>query len=427
MKIGLQTWGTDGDIRPFIALAGGLSASGHDVSLVTTSVHNKEYYSYGNRLDFAISHVGKINLDPKTVSDLHEKLRITKIPIKQLQIVMENFFDPVIPEMYEASKKLCSENDVVIGHFLHHPAMTAAEKSGKPYISISLNHGGIPSKHTVPAGCPKLGELINPFWWKFSNLIVDHALGTSINKLRRDESLPPVRNIMASVWISKHLNLLSVSPHLCEKQPDWSENNKICGFLNIPEQVENWNMPEELRQFIEKGPPPVFLTIGSMLDLDKSPGKITEILVKGALLAGCRAIVQSCWGELPDFPDHPNIFKVKNVPHQHIFPSCAAVVHHGGAGTSQSATLSGCPSVVIEHFGDQTLFANELRRLGVAPKVLHRRCVTEKKLAKAIKFVLDSPDMKKRAEKISKHMKKENGVRRAVDIIESSFGSSSPK
>ena len=155
-----------------------------------------------------------------------------------------------------------------------------------------------------------------------------------------------------------------------------------------------------------------------MLDLDRSPAVITDILFQGALLAGRRAIVQSCWDKLPDFPDDPNIYKIKTVPHKHIFPHCSMVVHHGGAGTTQSSTLHGCPSVVIEHFGDQLLFAKELKRNGVAPQVLHRRNVTSKKLAKAIKYVLANPEMKKKAESLGAAIKQENGVSKAVYEIE---------
>jgi sterol 3beta-glucosyltransferase len=418
MKIGLQTWGTDGDIRPFVALSAGLRSAGHDVSLVVTSVHNKSYEQLAQEFDFQIVHAGTVKHDLKTEQTIHEKLRTTKIPINQIQIVMENFFDPVVPEMYEASKKLCTDNDLILGHFLMHPVMLAAEKSAKPYITVSLNHGGIPSKHTVPAGCINIGQFLNPFWWKFSNFVVDHALISSINELRQKENMPLIKNIMENVWISKKLNIISVSKILCKKQPDWPENHKICGFIDLPDQAETWEMPTDLKQFIKQGAKPVFITIGSMLDLDQSPAVITDILVKGALFAGCRAIVQSCWDKLPDFPDDPNIYKIRSVPHKHIFPHCSMVVHHGGAGTTQSATLYGCPSVVIEHFGDQALFAQELKRNGVALKVLHRRNVTSKKLAKAIKDVLVNPEMKKKAESLGDAMKKENGVDNAVHEIE---------
>jgi len=418
MNIGLQTWGTDGDIRPFIALAAGLQASGHNVSLVVTSVHDKKYDHFGQELKFPIRHAGSIKHDYKTALTLQENIRASKIPINQLQIVMENFFEPVIAEMYEASKKLCMENDLIIGHFLMHPAMLAAEKFSKPYITVFLNHGGIPSKYTVPLGFLNLGPAFNPLWWKLSNFIIDHALIGNINKLREKENMPPTKNILENVWISKELNLLSVSKTLCKRQPDWKENNKVCGFLDIPDQAEDWQMPIELKQFLENGAAPVFLTIGSMLDFDQAPSVITNTLVQGALLAGCRAIVQSCWDKLPDFAENPNIFKINTVPHKHIFPHCSMVVHHGGAGTSHSATLHGCPSVVIEHFGDQPLFAKELRRNGIAPHVLHRDKITAKSLAKAIKYVVNNPAMKRKAEELAIVIKRENGVDNAVGKIQ---------
>lgn len=424
MKIGLQTWGTDGDVRPFLALAGGLSAAGHEVSLVVTSLTNKKYHHYAQELGFAISHVGSLKCDHETVQLLSEKIRETKIPLKQVQIVLENFFDPLIPEMYAAAEKLCRENDLIIGHFLHHPAMVASEKAGKPYVTVTLNHGGISSAHVPPLGCPNLGRLLNPLCWKFVKWLVDYTLAGSINKLRLAEGLQPLDNIFDHVWTSRRLNLLAVSKSLCHPQEDWAKVHKISGFLNIPQQAENRELPANLRNFIENGPAPVFMTFGSMLDLGSSPALITRILVDGALQAGCRAIVQSRWDELADFPDHPDICKIGPIPHQHLFPRCSCVVHHGGAGTSHSATMHGCPSVVIEHFGDQVLFGHELNRLGIAPKILHRRNLTAEKLAKSLRKVLGNREMKERAARLGALIKKEDGVATAVKTIEQYFAGS---
>ena len=177
-------------------------------------------------------------------------------------------------------------------------------------------------------------------------------------------------------------------------------------------------MPDDLRRFLEAGPPPVFMTLGSMFSLDLEPGVITDILVQGALHARCRAIVQAPWDALAGYPDHPQIYKLRKAPHQHLFPHCSLVVHHGGAGTTHSALLHGCPSVVIQHFGDQDFNASELRRAGVAPKGLNRRTVTGRKLADAIRTVLDHPGMKKRAGELSRVMQKEDGVQTAAELIE---------
>lgn len=421
MKIGLQTWGSDGDIRPFIALAGGLSEFGHEVSLVITSVDNKDYSSFGEKMGFSVTHVGKLDYSEDEIRMILAKIIGSITVIGQVEALLKSFFNPVISEMFAASTQLCADNDLIIGHFMDYPVAVAAEKAAKPYITITLNHSSIYSRYSVIYGFPDFGKWMNPFWWKLINLVLERYLMTDLNKLRKQEQLPPTSEIADKVLTSPLLNLLAVSPAICQRKPDWPENQQICGFLEIPKSREKWSMPGDLKKFIESGSPPVFITIGSMISLDPSPGLISEIFVQATLLAGCRAIIQSRWDELPDFPDHPEIFKIGKVPHTSIFPHCSAVVHHGGAGTTHSATASGCPSVVIEHFADQAFFAGELLRLGVAPKVLHRRNITARKIARALKLVKESPGMKMRAEELGRIMQKENGVKRAVELIEERF------
>jgi Erythromycin biosynthesis protein CIII-like, C-terminal domain len=115
------------------------------------------------------------------------------------------------------------------------------------------------------------------------------------------------------------------------------------------------------------------------------------------------------------------LYKIGTTPHQHIFKHCSAVVHHGGAGTTQTATLHGCPSIIIEHFGDQLFWAYELQRLGIGAKPLHHRNLTSKKVAKAIRSVLASQAMKQHTEEKGELMRSENGFERACRIIQSHF------
>ena len=121
MKIGLQTWGSDGDIRPFLALAGGLRARGHEVSLVVTSVDNKDYSSYGKEMDFVLSHVGRLTYDDKTVRLFQDKIIGAPNSLTQIELILDRYFTPVVSEMFDAAERLCAENDAVIGHFLHYP------------------------------------------------------------------------------------------------------------------------------------------------------------------------------------------------------------------------------------------------------------------------------------------------------------------
>jgi len=118
MKIGIQTWGTEGDVRPFIALAGGLSAAKHEVTLAITEITNKQFTLFGERLGFAIRHVGHIDIDEARFKEIAAEVVHARSPLKKGGILVTNFFDPVIEDMLNAAKTLCAKNDLVIGHFL---------------------------------------------------------------------------------------------------------------------------------------------------------------------------------------------------------------------------------------------------------------------------------------------------------------------
>lgn len=421
MKIGLQTWGSEGDIRPFLALAGGLQARGHEVSLVVTSLENKDYSSCSEKLGFSLVRAGNFAFDEEAWCRIMKELKSARYSLSQMDTFLTHCFNPVVPEMYAAAEQLCMENDIIIGHFLHYPAQTAAEKAGKPYLTVALSHALIPSRHSRFFEMPDFGSLLNPLAWKTARFLINRIIGPHVNSFRKKNGLPPVKDILGSVMTSKLLNLVTGSAVISPRQPDWPDYQQVCGFFQDPVAPAEWDMPPGLKSFIHSGPPPVFITLGSMLSLEISPLPVTTLLVEAVELAGCRAIMHSRWDEMADFPDFTYIYKIRSAPHKDIFPLCSAVVHHGGAGTSHSATLCGCPSVVIEHYFDQAFFANELNRLGVAPKPLHIRNLTSGKLAAAIRSVLHPPDMKRKAEALGAEMQRERGVSRAVELIEKRF------
>ena len=163
MKLGLQTWGSDGDIRPFVALAGGLSAAGHDVTLVVTSVDNKDYTLLSEALNFTIKHSGHFDYSSGEIDRFVNTMRITRNPLQQVKLIASYFFDPAIERIYQESIWLCNENDMVIGHFFVYPLSIAAEKAGRPYISVSLSSATIPSRHIPPPGFLNPGKSMNFF------------------------------------------------------------------------------------------------------------------------------------------------------------------------------------------------------------------------------------------------------------------------
>ena len=421
MKIGIQTWGTEGDIRPFIALSGGLSAAGHEVTLAVTEITNQRFTEYGERLGFALRHVGHIDMNADRFNELAREIFFTWNPVKKGDILITQFFDPVIEDMAAAAQTLCAENDLVIAHFFLYPLKIAALKQKRPFVMV-FTTPLIPSRYIPPLGVPELGTWLNPVWWKCFDMALNFTWKPTIDQLYRREGVEPERSMAHDIWHSPYLNLVSVSPALFPPPPDWEQLYRLCGFMNIPEEGEPWKMPQDLCQFIEDGDPPVYMTFGSMLAGEKDPAQVMGILSEAARIAGCRAILQADWDAIAESPEDDHVYRITHAPHQHIFSLCAAVVHHGGAGTTQAATLAGCPSIVVEHASDQPLWGSVLQRIGIAPKMLHRRSLTARKLGRAIQSVLKAPAMKEKTGRIGAMMQKEDGLATAVALIEQYAG-----
>ena len=412
MKIGIQTWGSHGDIRPFIALAEGLQRAGHEVTLVVTCVDSDAY----NRLNLA-SGAKLTSIARKTAVIFAQKN-----PVKQIQLMIEDYFLPAEKDMFAASETLCQENELVIGHFFHYPLNTAALRYQKKYVSVALVHSIVPSKFMPPAGMPHLGTYGNMLSWKLARSIMNLSIKKYADRLRLLNGLPPAQDLVGNVWASEQLSLIAVSPQLCQRQSDWPINYQVCGFLTQPDIHLEGKVDDDLENFLASGDPPVFMTFGSIMsgeDLQET----LDLFCNAATLAQVRAIIQSPnWRQYPLTPSQQVHF-VGYTPHAMVFPRCCAIVHHGGAGTTQASLLSGKPSVIVPHTAEQEFWGSELQRLGVARKYLRRRSINSKKLANAINLTLQDKSLAIRAGDVSQSMADENGVLAAIKIIEQRFAS----
>jgi UDP:flavonoid glycosyltransferase YjiC (YdhE family) len=193
----------------------------------------------------------------------------------------------------------------------------------------------------------------------------------------------------------------------------------VCGALNLPENGTQQEIPLALSEFIDAGDPPLYFTFGSCTQFDLEG--TTRLFVDAIKLLGKRSIVQSDWDNLSDVNEDPNIYQAHKIPHDRVFPHCSIVIHHGGAGTTQTTLIAGKPSVIVAHAFDQPYWGKKLQRLGCAGKLLHRRSVTPKILAQGIRSVLNSPQMKANAASLGQRMEAENGVKSAVEMIQKRF------
>jgi len=423
MKIGLQSWGSEGDIRIFTSLAAGLSRAGHKVTLVITDNAGRDYSDIADRYGFALKALpGPPGFGPRELAKLWKSIIDAGNPLRQIDIILSSGFDPVTESMYEAARELCAENELVVGHFFVFPLAVAAEKARVPMATVNIVHNCIPSRFICPPGLPDLGRWFYPLGWKLVGKIINRIFLPRVNNLRIREGLKPRTDVMSASWASKRLNLLAVSPTICHRPSDWEKQHHVCGFFNLPNEKSSDEWPMGLKEFIDKGTPPVYFTFGSMMIPDESETqKLMNIWQDAISRVNCRAIIQISADIKIDPLSNDNIFYVSRSPYATVFPRCAAVVHHGGAGTTQSSLLAGRPSVVVAHIADQIFWGSELRRLGVAGKTLQRKSLTYKSLADAIIYVLSRPELTVNAEALGKKIAKEDGVSTAVRIIEQHF------
>ena len=197
------------------------------------------------------------------------------------------------------------------------------------------------------------------------------------------------------------------------KPADWGENLHITGYWFL--QESEYQPSVELSRFLEAGPQPVFIGFGSMLD--KEAAQTTQIVLESLSITGMRAVLQGGWSEIgaQQLPD--NIFRVSEVPHSWLFPRMAAVVHHGGAGTTAAGLRAGVPSVIVPYFADQPFWAQQVHRIGAGPAPVPRLKLDAEKLAAAVQQATQDERINEKARELGDRINQENGVSQAVELI----------
>jgi UDP:flavonoid glycosyltransferase YjiC (YdhE family) len=151
---------------------------------------------------------------------------------------------------------------------------------------------------------------------------------------------------------------------------------------------------------------------------NRDPEETADLILRALSLAGQRAVILSGWGGFrqTDLPD--TVMVMKSAPHDWLFARAAAVVHHGGAGTTAASLRSGVPTAVVPFFGDQPFWGRRVADLGVGPEPMSRRRLTAEQLARAIKEMVYNQTMRQRAASLGAAIRAENGVAQAAALLQ---------
>lgn len=419
MKCALQTWGSTGDIQPFLALAAGLADAGHEVHLGITDVEAHDYQQAAIDGGFRVTQVATPVIDKLEDFDaIGERCLRHRDPMRQARIIFSELFTPALAAMHELSRALATNNDIMLRHHVLHCAQSAAEAAAITDVSVMFAHNMMPSRYIRPAMFPPLGSVAYGLAWRAARLVINHLLLEELNRTRRSDGLTPYRDVIGDSWIAQRMTLIAVSPSFLTPPVDWPSNVHLSGFLAGDEAPGDAQLARTLADFLDAGPPPILFNFGSMMARTSDhQATVVEHFLAAAAATGQRAIIQLPNPAAASLPRHRWVYYAERLNHHVVMPRCALVVHHGGAGTSHAALRAGRPSVVVPHVADQFFWAAELRRLGVATAPLSLRRLTAKGLSKRINSILRSPTMSTQATTLGDQLRQQNGVAKAVELV----------
>jgi UDP:flavonoid glycosyltransferase YjiC (YdhE family) len=418
MRIGIQTWGSTGDARPFIALAAGLQAAGHDVHLVLTDIEKRDYHRYADEYGYRYSQVATpVIPDHAAAIALLEKCLRAPTPIHEGRIIFEDTFMPAVDEIYRAATDLARDSDVVIAHHFLYPVRAAADIARKPYVAVAMAPFALPTRTINPARLPHLGDWFIPVWWWLLGKALNRMLLPYANDFRRRCGLPPQRDCLRDMMVSDRLTLVGASTALHPHAPDWPGHVRMCGFFDLPDAATTDTVSPEIEAFLAEGPPPIFITFGSLTPSHRERFLFNLAAFDEALArTGHRAILQRPLHDMTDMPSSPRILPVGFVSHRRVFPRCSAVIHHGGAGTTHAAAQAGVPAILVPHIADQFFWGERTFAAGISPRAIPMRQLSAGRLVEAIEAI--TPAMRERAIAVAAMMRNENGVANAIRAIE---------
>lgn len=414
MRITLFTIGTLGDTQPFVALAVRLRQDGHSVRLAARPDFAGLAAAYG--IDFApLGHPYQPFITGASEASAIGSGHL----LNQLRYGLSQrryFFDQVDQDAWRAAQGA----EAIIYKYSWITGYSIAEKLGIPCAGamfFPLTPTRAFPSFVLGRGIDR-GPLLNRLLWSLTGQVVWQLMHRDDRKLRRDllglRPLPffgPVaRQQRAAMPV-----FYAYSPAVLPPPADWPDRMHVTGywFLDSP---PGWQPPTDLLNFLQAGPAPVYIGFGSMPSRDAEA--TLDLVLKALDLSGQRGILLSGWAGIGKGRQLPeSIFSVESVPHSWLFPHMAAVVHHGGAGTTGAGLRSGIPSILTPFLADQPSWARQVHALGVGPVPLPFQRLTAERLAEAIREAVTNPTMRQRATELGRRIQAEDGLGRTNEIF----------
>ncbi|WP_217207044.1 glycosyltransferase [Streptomyces sp. AC550_RSS872] len=398
-----MTAGSRGDVAPYTGLGLALSRAGHEVTLVTHGCFERLVAGSGVRFH-------PIPLDPRaelesargrslhrSASGLGKLVRVVGLA----RALAGRLTDDLLAAARDSDVLLLAGSTAPLGHAI-------AEGLSLPSLDVPLQ----PLAPTREFGPPMLG---GGSWGAVGNRAAGHVVSLAIDRVfsaavpdaRVRLGLPPRRPRTPH----RHRALHGYSSLVVPRPRDWPPHLEVTGYWWPYDGAAQ--LPSELREFLDAGPPPVFVGLGSATVPD--PARLSGEVVRALRRAGLRTVIQRGWGGLEAVGD--DVLTIDEVPHSALFPRMAAVIHHCGAGTTAAGLRAGVPAVPVPVQFDEGFWAGRLVALGVAPRAVPLRKFTADALADAVRRATTDPSFGRRARDLADGLRAEDGVAPVLDAV----------
>jgi vancomycin aglycone glucosyltransferase len=399
MRVLLSTFGSRGDVQPLLALVVALRA--RDVDARVCAPSDEEFVKL-----FAAADV------PMLPAFTSVRGWLAEIMPRRAMISLPELAAQVMAAQYESITTAAQGCDVMIATGLFSSmaaARSVAEQQGMRYVFAGYCPMFLPSKNQRPLEYPNHphppGVTDNVVLWERDVQVMNAVFGGSLNALRLSRGLSSVDNVRDYVYTDRPW--LAADPVLapCE-QLIGKEVVQTGAWMLCDERP----LPRELVGFLDAGSPPVYIGFGS-IPVSKDHARVTIDVVRAQ---GRRILLSRGWAELALVDDRDDCLAIGEVNQQALFPKVAAVIHHGGAGTTTVAAKAGCPQVIVPQIGDQPYWGSRVRELGVG-ETLGNATPTSESLSEALSHALSSR-VRERALEASKKILGD-GAMRAADLL----------
>lgn len=406
MRITILTVGTRGDVQPYIALGTGLLRAGHTVRLATESSFESFVREYG--LEFAPLRTEFVKL---AQSDKGKAALSGKRSLSLIKEVM-----PMLRNMLDDAWEAACDSDAILYHPKAMAGQHIAEKLNIPCFIAMTQPALSPTRaFSNPVfGGRDFGGWVNRMSYTLMMQGMFLPYKKMLNQWRAEKlGLPPAK-LDLSLHGQPIPKLYGYSQHVQPNPNDWDASTHVTGYWFLP-QAQNWQAPTELQAFLEAGPAPIYVGFGSMAS--EQAEDMTRKVLAAANKTSQRVLLAGGWGGLATAELPKNAYFLQATPHDWLFPRCAAVIHHGGAGTTAAGLRAGRTTLVCPFFGDQPFWGRRIYELGVGPKPIPQKRLTADNLAEAMHLLVNDKSMNEKAHALGLKISAEDGVATAVKII----------